>query len=77
MIRPIPDKGTELLTDSVDGFAAGSVSTGLIHATPGDIKSFRSSAERIALMIVDTSARCAALSWNCGTKFVDGSALTR
>lgn len=28
----------------------GSVSTGLMHATPGEIKSLRSSAERIALM---------------------------
>jgi hypothetical protein len=33
------------------GLAAGSVSTGLMHATPGDMKSFRSSAERIALII--------------------------
>lgn len=33
------------------GFVAGKVSTGLMHATPGDIKSFRSSAERIALMV--------------------------
>jgi len=32
--------------------AAGRVSTGLMHATPGDMKSFRSSAESIALMIV-------------------------
>jgi hypothetical protein len=40
------------------GLAAGSVSTGLMHATPGDMKSFRSSAERIALMIaVVASAR--------------------
>lgn len=30
---------------------AGKVSTGLIHATPGDMKSFKSSAERIALMV--------------------------
>jgi hypothetical protein len=28
----------------------GRVSTGLIHATPGEIKSLRSSAERIALI---------------------------
>lgn len=39
-----------ILTFSFEGFAAGSVSTGLMHATPGDIKSFRSSAERMALM---------------------------
>lgn len=31
------------------GFA-GSVSIGFMHATPGDMKSFRSSAERMALM---------------------------
>lgn len=29
----------------------GSVSTGLIHATPGEIKSLRSSADRIALIL--------------------------
>lgn len=32
------------------GGAAGSVSTGLMHATPGEMKSFRSSALRMALM---------------------------
>lgn len=40
-----------LYTVSLEGFAAGNVSTGFIHATPGDMKSFKSSAERIALMI--------------------------
>jgi len=35
-------------TVSAFGLAAGRVSTGLIHATPGDIKSFKSSAERMA-----------------------------
>jgi hypothetical protein len=30
---------------------AGSVSAGLMHATPGEMKSFRVSAERIALML--------------------------
>lgn len=29
----------------------GRVSTGLIHATPGEMKSFRSSADRIALIV--------------------------
>lgn len=29
----------------------GRVSTGFIHATPGEMKSFRSSADRIALMV--------------------------
>lgn len=40
-----------LHTLSPEGFAAGKVSTGFIHATPGEIKSFKSSADRIALMI--------------------------
>lgn len=31
----------------------GSVSTGLIQATPGEIKSFRSSADRMALIVAD------------------------
>jgi hypothetical protein len=39
-----------ILTLSARGLAAGNVSTGLMHATPGDMKSFKSSAERIALM---------------------------
>lgn len=33
------------------GGAVGSDSTGLMHATPGEMKSFRSSAERIADMV--------------------------
>ena len=33
------------------GACFGSVSTGLIHATPGEIKSFRSSVDRIADMV--------------------------
>jgi hypothetical protein len=37
------------LTLLSSGFA-GNVSMGLMHATPGDMKSFRSSAERMALM---------------------------
>jgi hypothetical protein len=36
------------------GFAAGSVSMGFMQATPGEIKSLRSSAERIALMVGGT-----------------------
>ena len=39
-------------TELSSGFCAGKVSIGFIHATPGEIKSFRSSAERIALMVV-------------------------
>jgi hypothetical protein len=44
------------LTDVSTGFAAGSVSTGFIQATPGDMKSFRSSAERIALILTIVKA---------------------
>lgn len=40
-----------VLTCSDEGLPAGRVSTGLMHATPGDIKSFRSSADRIALIL--------------------------
>lgn len=32
-------------------FVSGSVSTGLMHATPGEMKSFKSSADRIALIV--------------------------
>ena len=42
----------QILTPGSAGFCSGNVSTGLIQATPGEIKSFRSSAERIALMVV-------------------------
>lgn len=45
------------LTDVSTGFAAGSVSTGFTQATPGDMKSFRSSAERIALILVIMKAQ--------------------
>lgn len=38
-------------TDGSEGLIAGSVSTGFIHATPGEIKSFRSSEDRIALIM--------------------------
>jgi hypothetical protein len=44
--------GIEILTRSDDGFAGGKVSTGLMHATPGDMKSFKSSAESIALIFL-------------------------
>lgn len=40
-------------TDGSDGLAAGKVSIGFIHATPGDMKSFRSSEDKIALMVQD------------------------
>ena len=42
----------QILTPGSAGFCSGNVSTGLIQATPGEIKSFRSSAERIALIVV-------------------------
>ena len=42
--------------------AAGKVSTGLTHATPGEIKSFRSSAERIADIVTPANAQRAAES---------------
>jgi len=45
------------LTFSSLGLAAGSVSTGLMHATPGEMKSFRSSAERMADIATPASAR--------------------
>jgi hypothetical protein len=38
------------LTSAAEG-PFGSVSTGFIQAIPGEIKSFRSSAERMALMV--------------------------
>lgn len=38
-------------TEESGALALGSVSTGFIHATPGEMKSFRSSAERIALIV--------------------------
>lgn len=33
------------------GFCSGSVSTGFMQATPGDMKSLRSSADKIALIV--------------------------
>ena len=39
-----------LLTTVSAGFCKGRVSTGLMQATPGEIKSFRSSADKIALI---------------------------
>lgn len=41
-----------LTSDFEGAFAAGRVSTGLIHATPGEMKSLRSSAERMADMVL-------------------------
>lgn len=42
--------GKEQTVESVARVDEGSVSTGLIHATPGVMKSLRSSADRIALI---------------------------
>lgn len=39
-----------MCTEESSGLA-GKVSIGFMHATPGDMKSFRSSAESIALML--------------------------
>lgn len=39
------------------GLVAGRVSTGLMQATPGEMKSLRSSAERIADIVEDVSGR--------------------
>lgn len=38
-------------TSVFEGSFAGRVSTGLMHATPGEMKSFKSSADRIALIV--------------------------
>jgi hypothetical protein len=51
-MRPPPVSRTGERTLLSSGFA-GRVSIGLIHATPGDMKSFRSSAERMALIVGD------------------------
>lgn len=41
----------EISNSEEEGVGAGRVSTGFMHATPGEMKSLRSSAERIALMV--------------------------
>jgi hypothetical protein len=41
----------------------GSVSIGFMHATPGDMKSFKSSAERMALMVDDGGGGVASCEW--------------
>ena len=41
----------------------GSVSTDLMHATPGEMKSFRVSAERIALMLKGFPALAWLIAW--------------
>jgi hypothetical protein len=38
-------------TELSEGFCAGRVSIGFMHATPGDMKSLRSSADSMALMV--------------------------
>jgi hypothetical protein len=52
------------LTLSDFGFTAGKVSTGLMHATPGDMKSFKSSAESIALMVLVCERKSAVKMYN-------------
>jgi hypothetical protein len=61
MSGKLSNEGTKL-TFSVAGLAAGKVSTGLMHATPGEIKSLRSSALRMALIVMDAHAGSAAES---------------
>ena len=46
----VEDQGRRSLTCPEDGLVAGKVSTGFMHATPGDMKSFKSSYDKIALM---------------------------
>jgi hypothetical protein len=58
---------TELLTLSFAGLAAGSVSTGLIHATPGLMKSFKSSTLSMADISL-SGARGAAERGSCGPR---------
>jgi hypothetical protein len=57
-----------VIPTEVSSGAAGSVSMGLMHATPGDIKSLRSSADKIALIAGWRGARLRTLKdWNmCG-----------
>ena len=43
-----------MITVTSSGFCLGRVSTGLMQATPGEIKSLRSSADRIALIVGQT-----------------------
>lgn len=63
-----------LLRTDVSSLCAGSVSIGFIHATPGDMKSFRSSAERMALIVSRGSGGGGWRRQNCrcatGTKIV-------
>lgn len=58
-------------TSEFDSSFFGRVSTGLIHATPGEIKSLRSSAERIALIVADAGGRRSRLG------LIEGSAARR
>lgn len=44
------------LTLALVGLAAGRVSTGLMQATPGEMKSFRSSADRMADIVTRANA---------------------
>lgn len=56
-------------------FAAGSVSTGFIHATPGEMKSLRSSADSIALIVeallgAESAKRCRAYAGCCAAIYL-------
>jgi hypothetical protein len=49
-------KGATSLTLALVGFVTGKVSTGLMQATPGEMKSFRSSADRMADIVTRANA---------------------
>lgn len=49
-------KGEISLTLALEGLATGKVSTGLMQATPGEMKSFRSSADRMADIVTRANA---------------------
>lgn len=44
------ERGRKMSTLFSSGFWSGNVSTGLMHATPGEMKSLRSSADKMALI---------------------------
>jgi hypothetical protein len=50
-----PEANRRFFLTALVSSLTGNVSIGFMHATPGDMKSLRSSAERIALMVVSDS----------------------
>ena len=69
------------LTLEFIGLAAGSVSTGLMHATPGEMKSFKSSADRMADIITLRTLRASltvcVVTSGCEEELVNGTYLAR